>query len=63
MGPGSERVGVAGAGKTLPASDWVRMALPDSRGFFELGTLAPKGGDLTKLSHTLPPTLLEQRNG
>ena len=43
MGPGSEGVGVAGAGKTPPASDWVGMGLPKSARFFELDVAAPEG--------------------
>jgi len=36
MAPGSEGVGVVGAGKTPPAAGLVKMSLTDSRGIFEL---------------------------
>jgi hypothetical protein len=42
MRPGTEGVGVAGAGKSSPASIWVRKGIPRSAHFLELGELQPE---------------------
>lgn len=48
MGPASEGVGVAGAGKTPPADDWVGMALPKSAQFLDLD-LPPRSASVLQV--------------